>query len=188
MPRQGDDDGAAPLGSSSVTSGGRRDVSALALRRETVAVLHEAIERTGLATLVSMGAGGIEASHIPMLLDRAEGPLGTLRGHIARANPQCTRVAPDVERLLALVTRLTEAHESWRSQPWAVGDAPADYIRANLEAIIGIEFQIEELDGKWKVSQYRTAQDRLGVAEGLEQSGDAGEIAVAALVRAARGD
>ena len=40
------------------------------------------------ATLVSLAADGLIASHIPMLWDPTPAPFGTLTGHIARPNPQ----------------------------------------------------------------------------------------------------
>lgn len=73
----------------------------------------------------------------------------------------------DRERLLRLVTRLTERHEHSREQPWAVSDAPADYIKAMLNGIIGIELRVRRLDGKWKLSQNRSEADRAGVTAGL---------------------
>jgi transcriptional regulator len=53
-----------------------------------IATLHGAIERYSFATLVSNSAGELFASHLPLLLDRTNGPHGTLIGHMARANPQ----------------------------------------------------------------------------------------------------
>ena len=40
------------------------------------------------ATLISSGEGEPTASHLPLILDSSRGPHGTLRGHMARANPQ----------------------------------------------------------------------------------------------------
>jgi len=40
------------------------------------------------ATLVTVGADGLRASILPMLFDPGNGPLGTLRGHLARPNRQ----------------------------------------------------------------------------------------------------
>ena len=51
-------------------------------------VLHAAIRRSGLATLVTLTADGLLASHVPMLLDPEPTPHGTLIGHLARPNPQ----------------------------------------------------------------------------------------------------
>ena len=52
--------------------------------------------------------------------------------------------------LLAQVTRLTERMAHFQAAPWAVSDAPADYIDAMLGAIVGIEIVIERIEGKWK--------------------------------------
>ena len=53
-----------------------------------VPMLHDAIRRSGIATLVTNGAAGLEASHVPMLLDPEPAPYGTLLCHVARDNPQ----------------------------------------------------------------------------------------------------
>jgi transcriptional regulator len=73
----------------------------------------------------------------------------------------------DRDRLLQLVTRLTERQEGKRAQPWAVGDAPADYIDAMLKGIVGIALPVTRLEGKWKMSQNRNAADQAGVVAGL---------------------
>lgn len=77
----------------------------------------------------------------------------------------------DADRLLALVTRLTERQESPRATPWAVSDAPADFIATQLRAIVGFRLPITTLEGKWKMSQNRTPEDRAGVREGLSAEG-----------------
>lgn len=59
-----------------------------AFKEERVAVLHDAIRRIGLATLVTQGEQGLFATHLPMLVDPDPAPFGTLVGHVARANPQ----------------------------------------------------------------------------------------------------
>ena len=59
-----------------------------AFAEHRVDVLHGAIRRTGLANLVTVGAAGLLASPLPMMLDAAAGSYGTLYGHLARANPQ----------------------------------------------------------------------------------------------------
>jgi transcriptional regulator len=89
----------------------------------------------------------------------------------------------DPERLLALVTRLTSKHEGARATPWAVSDAPADFIQSQLKGIVGLELRITRLEGKWKMSQNRVAADRAGVVAGLRAEG--GEV-VAGMVAARR--
>lgn len=71
------------------------------------------------------------------------------------------------EQVLAIVSGLTRTHEAAQNKPWQVADAPPDYIAKLLEAIVGIEIPIEQLSGKWKVSQNRARADRDGVAAGL---------------------
>ena len=93
------------------------------------------------------------------------------------------RVLDDSAGLLAFVTRLTARHEAARAQPWAVGDAPPDYIATMLRAIVGIEIPVHTLTGKWKVSQNRSATDREGVATGLVALGEAQAAAMGTLVR-----
>lgn len=196
-------------------------------KEERIDVLHDAIRQARLATLVTMTTSGLEATHLPMLVDAAPAPHGTLIGHVARANPQWKTSSPEVEglaifqgpqayitpswyatkretgkvvptwnyvtvhaygrlrfiedaaELLGIVTRLTETHENGRTAPWAVSDAPADFIRAQLKGIVGVEMTITKLQGKWKMSQNRNAADRQGVAEGLARDGEA---AVASLI------
>jgi len=180
-----------------------------------VEVLHDLIRAFPLGTLVTLTAGGLDANHIPFEVDPEPSPFGTLRGHVARANPVWRGISAGAEALVifqgpdtyispswyetkaetgkvvptwnyvvvhahgvprfiddrawlrAFVTRLTERHEAGRQTPWKVTDAPAEYIDAQLGAIIGLEIPIARLVGKWKVSQNRPPRDRAGVIDGL---------------------
>ncbi|RYC13902.1 FMN-binding negative transcriptional regulator [Nocardioides zhouii] len=80
-------------------------------------------------------------------------------------------VHDDPEWVRALVTRLTDRHESSRDEPWAVTDAPADYIDKNLRPIVGVELLVESVEAKAKLSQNRSDEDRSGVARGLAADG-----------------
>ena len=75
------------------------------------------------------------------------------------------------DRLRAIVTRLTEQQEAARAEPWAVSDAPANYIEGMLKGIVGFALPIARLEGKWKMSQNRPAADRAGVVGGLAAEG-----------------
>jgi transcriptional regulator len=75
------------------------------------------------------------------------------------------------EALLELVRRLTDRHEGERGAPWAVSDAPADFIQSQLRAIVGLRLEITALTGKWKMSQNRSPADRAGVVAGLRADG-----------------
>jgi transcriptional regulator len=182
-------------------------------KEDRIEVLHDAIRRAGLATLVTLTADGLIASHVPMLLDAEPAPNGTLVGHLARPNPQARgatgealaifhgpdayitpswyatkrrngKVVPtwnyvavhaygpieffdNTERLRDVVTRLTARQEAGRAQSWAVTDAPPDFIDGMLRGIVGFALPITRLEGKWKMSQNRPAEDRTGVIDGL---------------------
>jgi transcriptional regulator len=88
----------------------------------------------------------------------------------------------DPERLLDVVTRLTNRHENSRADPWTVGDAPADFIAAQLRGIVGLRIPVSRFEGKRKMSQNRPAGDRLGVAAGLAASEHSRDREVAPLI------
>ncbi len=191
-------------------------------------VLHELVCTHPLGLLVTLADAGLQANSVPFFLDAdpAGGP-GSLRSHLARANPLWREARTDVEALVvfqgpqayvspswypskaehgkvvptwnyvmvqargvlraiddaawvhALVSRLTTHHEAGQAKPWAVTDAPADYIDTMTRAIVGIEILLTALTGKWKVSQNRSAADRAGVAAGLAAAGDDDSAALA---------
>ena len=193
-----------------------------------VDVMHTLMRAQPLALLVTLNDAGLQANPLPFLIDPEPAPFGTLRGHVARANPLWRETRLDVDSLVvfqgpqayvspsfypskaelgkvvptwnyvtvqargrlraideaawvhALVQRLTNTHEAMRAAPWAVRDAPDDYIATMLRAIVGIEIVLTSLVGKWKVSQNRGTADRQGVARGLLQSSATGGDAEAA--------
>ena len=163
-----------------------------------VDVMHGLIAAHPLGMVVTHGAGGLSADHIPfeVLAPTDDAPLGILRAHVARANPLWRRdgaevlaafqgdaryVSPsefeekaltgkvvptwdyavvhvhgalrtvdDPVWLSGLLNRLTVRHEAAQSVPWAVSDAPPDYIAKLMAAIVGIEIRIDRMEGKWK--------------------------------------
>jgi transcriptional regulator len=168
---------------------------------------------------VTAGPAGLIANAVPFLLYDSEG-RGTLRAHVARANPQwreleaveeclvvfqgpqsyvspgfyetkrqtgkvvptwnyatvhawgSPRVVHDEAWLRAQIEALTNRFEAPRPAPWAVSDAPDAFIDGQIKGIVGIEIPIARLEGKWKVSQNRSAADRAGVVAGLSGQGE----------------
>jgi transcriptional regulator len=189
-----------------------------------------------LATLVTNTAeDGLFATHLPLVLDRADGPAGKLLGHVARANPhsrflaggpidalaiftgpdayitpewyatkqETSRVVPtwnyiavhaygslrlrdDADSLRAHLEALTRRHEGGRPNPWHVSDAPDEFVAQQMKAIVGIEFGITRLEGKWKMSQNRSDADIDGVVQGLGESASARDREVSEIVRQRR--
>jgi transcriptional regulator len=203
----------------------------------------------------------LQSSHIPWILDAPDAaagqlPFGTLRGHIARANPQAKaivaeladgasratapRLARDVlvlfnapaqhyvpprfyaqtkpatgrvvptwdyaavqaygratvfvggadaaadaflARQVRDLTHFAETAVMGHACPWRVDDAPESYIALLTKAIVGIEVEITDMAGRWKMSQEMCAEDREGVVRGFEEMGTDIGKAMADMVR-----
>ncbi|MBR0655383.1 FMN-binding negative transcriptional regulator [Roseomonas arctica] len=203
-----------------------------AFRETDPATLHAVIRDARLAILVCAALDGAMpwVTHLPLMLDAEDGPLGTLHGHVAKANghwqalvrasralviftgpdayvspahyaskrehgkvvptwnyvavhAECdAEIYHDAARLHAVVSRLTDQHEGARAEPWAVGDAPEPFIAGQLKGIVGVALRITALEGKRKLSQNRSAEDRAGVKTGLADSADGGDRDLARLM------
>jgi transcriptional regulator len=86
------------------------------------------------------------------------------------------------ERLLNVVTRLTNKHETSRAEPWAVSDAPPEFVAAQLRGIVGLRIPVTRFEGKRKMSQNRPEADRVGVVAGLAASANPDDREVAPLI------
>jgi transcriptional regulator len=181
--------------------------------------LLQCMRARSFGVLVTVTSRGLDGNHLPFVFYPEPSPYGTLRGHVARANPiwrECqdrpdalvifqgpdsfispswyptkqetgavvptwnyiavhahgtVRVVQDAGWLRAHVEALTTRHEASRDTPWAVSDAPPDYIEKMVGAIVGIEMPIARLTGKWKLSQNRSERDRAGIVNGLLREG-----------------
>ncbi len=80
-------------------------------------------------------------------------------------------VIDDPEWIRRQIGEMTQSQEQGRAEPWAVSDAPADYIAAQIRGIAGLEIPISRIEGKWKVSQNRSEADRRGMLAGLRADG-----------------
>jgi transcriptional regulator len=90
----------------------------------------------------------------------------------------------DPEWLRDMVTRLTHRHEDFRPAPWAVTDAPPEYIDGQLKGIVGVELSIVSVEAKQKLSQNRSTEDQIGAIEGLHAEPGPGPAAIATLMTA----
>lgn len=82
------------------------------------------------------------------------------------------QIFSDAGWLKQQIADLTDFHEQGRTTPWSVSDAPTDYIDNQIKALVGIEILITSIEGKYKLSQNRTEQDRNGVIQGISDSKD----------------
>ena len=69
-------------------------------REERTEVLHQMMREHNFAAVITVGSEGLLATHIPLLLNPEPAPFGTLRGHVARANPQWRDSLPDIPALV----------------------------------------------------------------------------------------
>ncbi|MFU8814609.1 MAG: FMN-binding negative transcriptional regulator [Pseudomonadales bacterium] len=185
-----------------------------AFRSDDDNLLAQVIDGTVFGSLISNGADGPRASHLPFLLRDSASGGRLLRAHLARANDHWkllhdapvlaifhgpahyvspgwyasktdtgkvvptwnymvvhargrARVWHDAQRLRALVEDLTDHMERNRAAPWAVDDAPADYLARMTAQIVGVDIELEQLEGKFKLGQNRSAEDRASLAMGL---------------------
>ncbi|KAF2145317.1 uncharacterized protein K452DRAFT_283675, partial [Aplosporella prunicola CBS 121167] len=76
-----------------------------------------------------------------------------------------------LSKQVAEFTHQSETQIMGYEKPWKVDDAPPPYIDALKKAIIGIEIEIKDMAGKWKMSQEMTAGDRQGIANGFDNLG-----------------
>ena len=71
-----------------------------AFRQDDIDALHAFMREYSFATLVTQHNGELLASHLPFLLDAERSPYGTLKAHMARANPQWRTFAETQEALV----------------------------------------------------------------------------------------
>ena len=93
------------------------------------------------------------------------------------------RVIDDPQWLRGHLERLVTEQESRETHPWKISDAPPDYVETLLKGIVGIELDIDRLEGKWKASQNHPAENREGVIEGLQRRATSTAAAMAGIVR-----
>ena len=182
-----------------------------------------------MAQLVTMTDDGLVATPLPMLFEPSDDGLGSLVGHVARANRQWSKASSDVEALAiftgpnayispnwypskaehgkvvptwnyetvhvrgqfvahddpvwtrALVTRLTQRHESQFDAPWSIDDAPPEYIVSMVKAIVGIELKITSVQAKRKLSQNRPPADVAATIAGLDTVGGSAAVVADAM-------
>lgn len=194
-------------------------------REDRLEVQQGLIQEYPLGLLITAGAGGLMANPLPFILAPSASERGTLRAHLAVANPQVRELAAPSDCLVvfqgpqAYVTpswyatkqetgkvvptwnyatvhawgrprltkddawllhhlhELTQYQEQTRSAPWEVDDAPDSFITAQLKGIVGLELDIDRLEGKWKVSQNRPERDRRSVLAGLREEARAEPMA-----------
>lgn len=105
------------------------------------------------------------------------------------------RVHHDRDRLREEVTQLGHTHDDRRIAEgcpadagrgaWRTDELPPDFFDAMLRGIVGLELEITDVVGRFKLAQNRTQLDRDGVIDGLIERGRPNDLSVAGSMRAA---
>jgi transcriptional regulator len=81
--------------------------------QDDTSVAHDLIRNNVFATLITEVSGRLDATHVPVVLDAERGALGSLRFHLARANPTSAALTDDREALLVFVGPHTYISPDW---------------------------------------------------------------------------
>ena len=90
------------------------------------------------------------------------------------------RLVDDLDAKERHVKRLAAHYERDNPKPWVPHFDPK-----MLQGIVGLEIRVGEIEGKFKLSQNRSAADRAGVVTALDARGTDNDTALARLVEAA---
>lgn len=149
--------------------------------------MHEMMQQRPFATLITLGADGLSANHLPFLLQREPDPYGRLQGHVPRANPLTASLDDAVEALVIFHGPEGYISPSWYPVKQETGKVvptwnyrvvhaygrlevidDAAWVRRQVEALT--DLNEARFDHPWKVSDApRDFTDRMiGALLGLE--------------------
>ncbi|WP_287419119.1 FMN-binding negative transcriptional regulator [Reinekea sp.] len=81
-----------------------------------------------------------------------------------------------------MLNRLTDQQEASQPVPWQVADAPAAHVEKLMGAIVGLEFRVTSIEGKWKASQNQPLVNKVSVVDHLRSQTADNSLAMADLV------
>lgn len=81
--------------------------------------------------------------------------------------------------ILQLLNNISDFHELSQTLSWSVSDAPVEFTKKLINAVVGFEVVIDDIVGNFKLSQNKTALDYSGVVNGLAESENNSDISVA---------
>jgi transcriptional regulator len=111
-----------------------------AFREEDLPTIHAEMRRIQLATLVTLTSTGLLATHLPLMLDPAAGPYGTLYGHVARGNSQWRDSSANVEALAIFTASDAYVSPSWYPSKQETGKVVPTWMYAAIHAYGTVKF------------------------------------------------
>jgi transcriptional regulator len=109
-------------------------------------------------------------------------PDGGLPTYNFLAVHACGRPRPleDRDAVLAHLAELVAVHEA--GSPWSLDSAPDGRVDELLPHILAFTLEISSIQGKRKLSQTRSAEERAGVIQGLSERGSEDDLEIAAVM------
>lgn len=95
----------------------------------------------------------------------------------------CPAIIDDPAAVDRLLDTLSATYEAGQPEPWSLAELDPSAKEALRRGIVAFALPVERIEGKAKLSQNRSAEDRAGVAAALEAAGDADGLAMARLMR-----
>lgn len=113
-----------------------------------IEVMQQLMQSHRLATIVHHGDGGLDANHIPLLIDPSRGRFGTLVGHVARANPLWRE---DTSEVLVIF----QGPQAYITPSWYVGKPIHGKVVPTWNyAVVHVSGRVTRIDGdgaKWLI-------------------------------------
>ena len=106
----------------------------LAFREDDLPTIHAEMRKIQLATLVTLTANGMVATHLPLMLDPSAGQFGTLYGHVARLNTQWSESTLEVEALVIFTASDAYVSPSWYPSKQETGKVVPTWMYAAIHA------------------------------------------------------
>ncbi len=150
-------------------------------REDRLEVQHALIRAHPLGLLVTAGPGGLVANPIPFLVEAAGAPLGVLRAHCARANPQWRELAAVEECLVVFQGPQAYVTPSWYPSKAEAGKVVPTWNYATVHAW-GRPRVVEEADWLRRQIADLTGAQEAGRAQPWQVS-DAPADYLAAMIR-----
>ena len=122
-----------------------------------VDALHALIDARPFATFVVFDGGRLVVNHMPFILDRRAGALGTLRGHVARANIVWRALPLAVESVIAFQGPHAYVSPNWVASKHDDGKAVPTW---NYAVVHASGFAVAVEDKSWLVEHVTGLSDR----------------------------
>lgn len=139
------------------------------------------VDQNGFGLLITSSADQPQVTHIPFVLDRGEGPSGTLYGHVARGNPHWTTIAPSSPALVVFQGPHSYVSPTWYANQSLVPTwnytavhltGPVEIIhdpRRVLDIVTRLtEFYERGREPQWRVDNAANLDKMLGAIVGLK--------------------